>query len=422
MKKAPAKSTVSQNSLHTGFTQPQIVSQMVHRYSIKIKLRKESPRKDGTVPVQLQAIINRKRCVVQLNINCMIDEFDENTERIKYDKKKDPKGLLSSEANYTIDQARVRAQQVFNKYRYLDKPLNTQLFIKDFESAQSHKSFCSFIRNIVLPDAEKVLTTGTIRSWNSALVQLEAFKPDVTLSELNALFIHDLDNSMRKNGIGMNTRMKYHKIVKHFCKKAVMHHHLENNPYTENQFKIKNVDVSRTSLTIEEIGKLVKIYDEKVLLTTDHNELRNFLFCCFTGLRHSDMKQIKDVNIVNDMLVFVPVKLHYLGQVVQVPLNKMAKKFLTENEFTSQQIFDAHSNEHSNRCLKTIAKVAAIKKNLTTHVARHSFATNYLELGGDVVSLQQILGHRKIETTMKYVHLSQKKAIAGVANFDKQFQ
>ena len=60
--------------------------------------------------------------------------------------------------------------------------------------------------------------------------------------------------------------------------------------------------------------------------------------------------------------------------------------------------------------MKDIALKCRIRKNLTTHVARHTFATDFLRRGGKVEHLQNLLGHTKITTTMIYGHTEEKDA------------
>lgn len=68
-------------------------------------------------------------------------------------------------------------------------------------------------------------------------------------------------------------------------------------------------------------------------------------------------------------------------------------------------MFETVSDQVTNRTLKEIAANAGIRKNLTTHVARHTFATQFLRKGGHVEVLQKLMGHEKIATTLEYTHV-----------------
>lgn len=65
--------------------------------------------------------------------------------------------------------------------------------------------------------------------------------------------------------------------------------------------------------------------------------------------------------------------------------------------------------------------MAEVDFKMTTHTARHTFGTIFIELGGDVVTLKEHMGHSKLETTMKYVHISERRKKEKINVFDKLF-
>jgi len=69
--------------------------------------------------------------------------------------------------------------------------------------------------------------------------------------------------------------------------------------------------------------------------------------------------------------------------------------------------------------LKEIATATGIHKEITNHSARHTFATNFIELTSDVATLQRLLGHSNIRETMLYVHVSTGKINKQMQNFDE---
>jgi len=161
--------------------------------------------------------------------------------------------------------------------------------------------------------------------------------------------------------------------------------------------KIKNKQFrgNRLFLTTDEINRLYAYYASTFINETHKNVPARFLFSCFTGLRISDIQKLTPNNFIENWLVFTIEK---TGILSRIPLNETAKIFVQE-----EQVFQGkYSPEYINRELKEIAKVASIKKHLSFHISRHTFATNFLLSGGNVVKLQTLLGHSKIETTMVY--------------------
>lgn len=88
-----------------------------------------------------------------------------------------------------------------------------------------------------------------------------------------------------------------------------------------------------------------------------------------------------------------------------LPLNKIHLSLLPEKK--GKLIFDCYAEPVSNRYLKEVADKTDIKKHLTYHISRHTFATNFLDRGGKLDTLQQLLGHAMITTTMKYVKVNE---------------
>jgi len=141
------------------------------------------------------------------------------------------------------------------------------------------------------------------------------------------------------------------------------------------------------------------------------NILSKFLFSCFTGLRISDIKNIESEHIIGDYIVFVSEK---TGKLQRIQMNESAKKFIGKQKpFNSN-----YTDEYTNRTLKDICKICGIKKRVTYHVSRHTFATNFIISGGNVTVLQKLLGHSKIEDTMIYVHIAESVTDIEILNLD----
>lgn len=103
------------------------------------------------------------------------------------------------------------------------------------------------------------------------------------------------------------------------------------------------------------------------------------------------------------------------GDIHDIPKSKRLKRFTEDNGLNYKQ-WTAFVNggqdagdQKINAHLKEIAKICGIKKVVTFHVARHSFATNFLRLGGTIEKLQELLGHSSITETRIYVHIVQEE-------------
>ncbi|MDE6019266.1 MAG: site-specific integrase, partial [Muribaculaceae bacterium] len=139
-----------------------------------------------------------------------------------------------------------------------------------------------------------------------------------------------------------------------------------------NTERIKVPKSTREYLTVEELRILIDTpVDSKAL--TDKNA---FLFCCFCGLRHSDVSALKWNNIIRDgKKMSVSIIQKKTKQPLIVPLSSKAISFLPDQKGKSNEesVFDLPNQSVTNKRLKIWAKDAHIAKNVTFHVSRHTF-------------------------------------------------
>ena len=141
---------------------------------------------------------------------------------------------------------------------------------------------------------------------------------------------------------------------------------------------------------------------------------------CLTGIRISDFIRMKKENNQENTLKFIPHKTNSKKQIeLHIPLIDKAKKLIKDEDSTNGFLFNAITEQKMNEQLKTIADLAGIKKDISNHSARHTFATMFLEKTSDVATLQKLLGHSNIQETMTYVHISNKKVNSQMLNFDQ---
>ncbi len=163
---------------------------------------------------------------------------------------------------------------------------------------------------------------------------------------------------------------------------------------------------SRCFLTLEEVKKIIDLnYRPK-------NDVKPaFLFCCFSGLRFSDVYKMKwgEITMSQDGNVQLETMMKKTGKTIWVPLSDNALRWLPERGDASDddRVFanlpDQASNADSR--LKTLISHAGITKHVTFHVARHTFATLTLQYGADLYTVSKLLGHSNIRTTQIYAKI-----------------
>jgi site-specific recombinase XerD len=148
--------------------------------------------------------------------------------------------------------------------------------------------------------------------------------------------------------------------------------------------------------------------------------LQYFLFSCFSGgFRISDITRLTHDNITGGRITFFMYKNRRKKKKrISIVLNNSAQLLLTSH---NGKLFQTYCDQITNRHLKEIARIAGIDKKITFHVARHTFATHFLMAGGKVEVLKDILGHSKIETTMRYVHIVDESKNEQLKTLDEKY-
>ncbi len=160
-------------------------------------------------------------------------------------------------------------------------------------------------------------------------------------------------------------------------------------------------------LTEHEIQKIA----EKKFASERINQVRDiFLFCCYTGLAFVNVKKLKaseiQIGIDNNKWIFT--NRQKTNTPSRIPLLPFALEILKQYKghtacINSDRVLPVLSNQKYNEYLKEIANLCGIKKDLTIHTARHTFATTVtLGNGVPMESVSKMLGHKNLRTTQHY--------------------
>jgi integrase len=139
-----------------------------------------------------------------------------------------------------------------------------------------------------------------------------------------------------------------------------------------------------------------------------------FLFCCFTGLAFSDVKALRKENLIKGMdgKMWIQKRRTKTKILSNIPLLEIPQKLLEkyaehDKVKCGQVLLPVPSNQKMNAYLKEITDLCGINKNLTTHSARHTFATTVtLANHVSMESVSKMLGHTSINMTRKYARIA----------------
>jgi len=378
------------------------------RIKARAYLRKDHQYKDGTHSVLMHVHLDRKRIKFNLGIRVPIKHWSEKELRIR---RAHPD---HEDLNLIIDHAMSKVQKIAVDARLKMRHITPMEFETLFFGAESD-SFVEFWRH-EMERMRPQMAHGTYKHHKSVLKKVAHYAPAATFTDVDVKYLMGFDRFLRQQyDNSHNTRVANMNKVRRYVNLAIAQDKMERNPF--DHFKLSFQDGHRAVLTRPQVAALVKIWSDGHLKPGQHVALQNFLLGCFTGLRISDVYLVRKSMIDGNLLVFSPKKTQNRNKVIEIPLTAMAKKFIAQG---GDHLADRLSEQKTNAYLKEIALHADIHQNLTFHVARHTFATIYLELGGSVEVLQGILGHAKLATTMKYVHIARARMEHEMGFFDAQ--
>ena len=200
---------------------------------------------------------------------------------------------------------------------------------------------------------------------------------------------------------------------------------IERDPFVK--FKTKLVKKERDFLTQKELESL-----EKFSCSRDHLNLTKdlFIFICYTGIAHGDIMLLTKNEIVlgEDQNLWVYTKRKKTSTPVKIPLLPKALSVIdkyknTEPAKVTGKLLPRLSNQKMNSYLKELAYLCKINKNLTSHVARHTFATTVtLSNGVPIETVSKLLGHTKMATTQINARVLEKKVSEDMNKLRAKFQ
>lgn len=261
---------------------------------------------------------------------------------------------------------------------------------------------------------------------NCITPMIEHIGGDINTSELSNEILRKYALFLRHRDISSNSFKTYLKGIKAFLNWLYSEDYTISNLSDKLQLpkaQRKTID----TLTQQEVKILFGLFDTK-----NFQGLRNYCICALmidSGLRRSEVTNLclSDVHIFDGYIIvngkgnkqrIVPLgnrsRKHLLKYISQRPVNVYHEKlFLTR---TFKPITDTVINRLFKTLKSTKVNGDLLFQRIHPHLLRHTFATTYLENGGNIYALQQILGHTTLDMVKKYVHITQSKT---VVNFNQ---
>ena len=381
-------------------------------FAILFFIRESRVRKDGTASIEIVLTVNGERCAFSTGKRVKSCNWDKTKQQVK-GKDEEAQSLN----NYL---KAIKAKLYQKEAELLDRGfIITAELLRDayFDKVESLKEKSLFeVFEEHNKEQEKLIGNGVSKAtyWISVytvrllkeFVQQKYKREDLYLRELNLNFIQSFHTFLRiDKGMAQNSSTKHLKLLKKIINLAVANSYMATNPFIT--YKIEREPVEIDFLDEEELRKIIN-FDTPLPRLERAKDM--FLFGCFTGLSYIDIKTLAPEHFEKDNTGRIWIKKRRVktGVLSRIPLLPIAKLILDKYK-GGEKLLPIQDPADINKYLKDIAILCDIKKRITFHTSRHTFASTVTlanNISLEVVS--KMLGHTNTRMTNHYAKLIDK--------------
>ncbi|MBC8112587.1 MAG: site-specific integrase [Verrucomicrobia bacterium] len=399
-----------------------------HTLTLQTIVRCNKANAQGEIPIYLKIIVGSKPVEIATKQYVTPIVWSSEKNRVKGNTE------AARTVNAYLDNLKTRLQKIFNtlqekgetitaekiKNLYLGKTVRQKTLVEVFQ----------YHNEKMRVQVGTGFATTTYKKYITTLHHIEAFMKyqykvsDMVLSELNHEFITQFEFWCKTvQGCNHNSTMKYIISLRKIIRLAIDNDWLTKNPFT--RFKVTHKESKREALTGEEMQRMIT----KEFSISRLEQIRDvFIFCCYTGLAYADVEKLTPQQISRgiDGKYWIFTDRTKTGTASNIPLLSPAlaliEKYKNHPQAISKgRIFPVLTNQKMNAYLKEIADLCSITKNLTTHLARHTFATTItLTNGVPIETVSSMLGHKNMKTTQIYAKVVQTKVSNDMDNLENK--
>lgn len=342
-------------------------------------------KKDGLAHIEMSIIVNGDRILVNLPYRCKPEDFN---------KKRRPK-----EIDDYVNAQRTTINKVITELTENGLPINSQN-IRDYYRTGGVKSYTAEVMfdeylDVLNARVPRTLSKGVYRKYE--LVRDLFFKTFDKDREATAITNYEVRKffGILDNKYDSSTAAGYKTKFKSFVVFGIDNGKIKVNPFQG--IKIVRTRKDIEYLTEDEIKRIIETPIENKSLSDVRDA---FVLQLSTGLAYADIYALKreDIQIAEDGTHYIVKQRVKTGNTYTTVILKEGVEVLKKHDYQLRII----SNQKSNAMLKTIQVLCGIKKNLVTHLARHTFAQRLLSQGVRLETVSKALGHQNTRVTQQF--------------------
>ena len=381
-------------------------------FAILFFIRESRVRKDGTASIEIVLTVNGERCAFSTGKRVKSCNWDKTKQQVKG--KDEEAQSLNNYLKAIKAKLYQKEAELLDRGFIITAELLRDAYFDKVESLKEKSLFELFEEHN--KEQEKLVGNGVSKAtyWISVytvrllkeFVQQKYKREDLYLRELNLSFIQSFHTFLRiDKGMAQNSSTKHLKLLKKIVNLAVANSYMTTNPFIT--YKIEREPVEIDFLDEEELRKIIN-FDTPLPRLERAKDM--FLFGCFTGLSYIDIKTLAPEHFEKDNIGRIWIKKRRVktGVLSRIPLLPIAKLILDKYR-GGEKLLPIQDPADINKYLKDIAILCDIKKRITFHTSRHTFASTVTlanNISLEVVS--KMLGHTNTRMTNHYAKLIDK--------------
>ncbi|WP_417857291.1 site-specific integrase [Xanthomarina gelatinilytica] len=390
---------------------------MNHLFSFIFYIKRSKADKNGKANVYLRITVNGNRAELSISKKVAVNKWISSAGKLK------GSSTEALQINSHIDSISNKIHRIHQKLVEENNDISA-IKIRDIYCGKedNHKMLLKIFKdhnNQVERLVGKDFAAGTLERYKTAKKHIENYIKfeyklnDISVKDVDHKFINGFEYYLKtERNCSHNTAIKYITNFKKIIRIAYANDWILKDPFFNWKARLKTVD--REFLSKEEIQKLI---DKEFTIQRLEQVKDIFIFSCFTGLAYADVKKLtkNDIVIGIDGNKWIKTKRRKTNTQSNIPLLSSAESVIEKYSqcpyvVDSQFLLPVLSNQKTNAYLKEIADVCGISKNLTFHLARHTFATTItLTNGVPIESVSKMLGHKSLKTTQHYAKILDRK-------------
>lgn len=391
---------------------------MEARYHLIFYLRKNRNQKTEESEIYMRITMNSKRSEMSIGRRVVPDKWNSKSQKMM------GRSEIANEINSYIDVLKTKLNRIHQNLTNSNAIITANILMQELKGEGKDKP--KMVLDVFKEHNEQMdrlsgknISKSTAKRYWTCYNHVEQFinevykSEDIRMKEIDHQFITRFEYFLKtKRECNHNSALKYVNNFKKIIRIALANQWMDRDPFYN--YKVQFESVEREYLNAEEVQQLIDkdLHFDRLKLVRDM-----FVFSCYTGLAYADVKKLsrEDITTGIDGGKWIRIKRTKTKTLSSIPLLPIAEEIIIRYQDhpevkKSDYILPVLSNQKSNAFLKEIAMMCGIKKPLTTHLARHTFATTItLTNGVPIESVSKMLGHKDLRTTQHYAKIVDRK-------------